>query len=110
MPSLPRRSPRTCAAIEEVEVDLLAELAFAAYGVDGHEEKGFEESFGRHAGAAGGAISGFELGMESVQDAIGASFDIAERMVDANSVFDFESMKERQLRIGMSAHRELPAH
>jgi hypothetical protein len=93
---------------EEIVVDLLEELAFAANGVKGHEEKGIEEPFGRHTGSAGRAVGLFEERMVEFDDAIGASFEIAERMVVANAVLHFEGMKQRQLLIDMSAHRDLP--
>jgi hypothetical protein len=91
-------------AEEEVEVDSFAELSFAANGVEGHEEEGFEEPFGRYAGPAGGAVGSFELGMESIEDAIGAMLDIAKWMIGGDAIFDFESMEEWQLLIGMTAH------
>ena len=95
-------------AEQEVEVDLFAELAFAADGIEGHEQQGFEQPFGRHAGPAGRAVGGFELGMERLEDAVGAPFDVAERMVGRDAILDFEGVKQGQLLIGMSAPGRLP--
>jgi hypothetical protein len=69
-------------------------LAFAADGVKGHEKEGFEKPFGRHAGAAGRAVGGFEPRVERVENAVGALFEIAKRMVGTDAVFDFKGMEE----------------
>ena len=94
-------------AEEKVEVDLFAKLAFASDGVKGHQQEGFEKPFGRHAGAAGRAVRGFELGVKRFEDAVGAALDVAERMIGADAIFDFERVEEWQLLIGTSAHGRL---
>lgn len=95
-------------AEEEAEVDLFAELSFAADGVEGHEEEGFEEPFGRHAGASGVAVGGVEGGAHVGEDAVGASLDVAEWVVGPDAIFDAEAVEEGRLGVVRAAHGPSP--
>ncbi len=95
-------------AEEKVEVNLLAQLAFAANRIEGHKQQRFEQSFWRHAGAAGLAVGCLELCGETLENAIRAKLDVAERVVRSDPIFDFEGMKQWQLPIGLAAHDRLP--
>jgi hypothetical protein len=65
-------------AKEQAQIDLFAELSFAADGVPGHEEQGYEEPFGRHAGSVGLAVGGGKRLSHAREDAIGPAFDVAQ--------------------------------
>jgi hypothetical protein len=95
-------------AKEQAQIDLFAELSFAADGVPGHEEQGVEEPFGRQAGSSGLAVGGGERVGHAGEDAIGPTFDVAQGAVGPDAIFDVEHMKQGQLPVGFAAHDRLP--
>ena len=91
-------------AKEQIGVDAFAELAFAADGIQRHDEEGFEEPLRRHAGTTDGAVGLGELRRHPGQDAIDATLDVPQRMVGPDAVLDVEEMKQRELIVGLATH------
>ena len=97
-------------AEEQVRVGPLAQLAFAPHRIEGHQQKGLQESFRRHAGPTGAAVGLGELRRHSVEDAINATLDVPQRVIRPDPVFDAEHVKQWDLLVRLTSHDCAPPH
>ena len=88
---------------EQVVAQLLAEEPFAAHTVEGGQDAGLEELFGRDAGAAFPGIEIVEQGRELLQHRVDAAFNGPERMVGGHEGVEMDD--GQKVRLGWEVPR-----
>ncbi len=92
-------------AVEQVELDVFAELALGADGIQRLQERGHDQRLGRDGGLAQDGIGGVETVVEAAKFRKRQLLDHAQRVILANHGLEIDRVKQCLLSILVAAHR-----